>query len=42
MAEYAKEDKVELIGNEEYGDCSLIKVIHHVLDKLKIENSKIL
>lgn len=39
VAKYAGEDKVDLIENEEYGYCSLIKATHHVLDKLKIENS---
>ena len=31
-------DKVDLIENEEYGYCSLIKATKNVLDKLKIEN----
>lgn len=39
VAKYAGNDKVDLIENEEYGYCSLIKATHHVLDKLKIENS---
>ena len=39
VAKYAGIDKVNLIENEEYGYCSLIKATHQVLDKLKIENS---
>lgn len=39
VAKYAGTDKVDLIENEEYGYCSLIKATHQVLDKLKIENS---
>lgn len=39
MAKYAGTDKVDLIENEEYRYCSLIKATHQVLDKLKIENS---
>lgn len=39
VAKYAGKDKVDLIENEEYGYCSLIKATHQVLDKLKIENS---
>ena len=31
-------DKADLIENEEYGYCSLIKATKNVLDKLKIEN----
>ncbi|MEF9879207.1 MAG: ATP-binding protein [Clostridia bacterium] len=38
VAKYAGTDKVNLIENEEYGYCSLIKATYHVLDKLKIEN----
>ena len=38
MAKYAGTDKVDLIENEEYGYCSLIKATKNVLDKLKIEN----
>ena len=37
-AKYAGTDKVDLIENEEYGYCSLIKATKNVLDKLKIEN----
>ena len=32
-------DKVDLIENEEYGYCSLIKATNQVMEKLKIENS---
>ena len=38
VAKYAGIDKVELIENEEYGYCSLIKATHRVLDKLEVEN----
>ena len=38
VAKYAGTDKVDLIENEEYGYCSLIKATKSVLDKLKIEN----
>ena len=38
VAKYAGTDKVDLIENEEYGNCSLIKATKNVLDKLKIEN----
>lgn len=38
VAKYLGTDKVDLIENEEYGYCSLIKATHQVLDKLKIEN----
>ena len=38
VAKYAGADKVDLIENEEYGYCSLIKATKNVLDKLKIEN----
>lgn len=37
-AKYAGSDKVDLVENEEYGYCSLIKATHQVLEKLKIEN----
>ena len=39
VAKYAGIDKVDLIGNEEYGYCSLIKATNQVMEKLKIENS---
>lgn len=38
VAKYAGTDKVDLIENEEYGYCSLIKATHQVLERLKIEN----
>lgn len=38
VAKYAGTDKVDLIENEEYGYCSLIKSTYHVLEKMKIEN----
>lgn len=38
VAKYNGRDKVDLIENEEYGYCSLIKAANNVLDKLKIEN----
>ena len=38
VAKYAGTTKVNLIENEEYGYCSLIKATNHVLEKMKIEN----
>jgi len=38
VAKYAGSDKVDLIENEEYGYCSLIKAANQVLEKMKIEN----
>ncbi len=38
VAKYAGKDKVDLVENEEYGYCSLIKATYQVLEKLKIEN----
>ena len=38
IAKYAGADKVDLIENEEYGYCSLIKATKSVLDRLDIEN----
>ena len=38
VAKYSGTDKVDLIENEEYGYCSLIKATERVLDKLAIEN----
>ncbi len=38
VAKYSGTDKVDLIENEEYGFCSLIKATKSVLDKLEIEN----
>ena len=39
VAKYAGSDKYDLIENEEYGYCSLVKATYNVLDKLKIENA---
>lgn len=38
VAKYEGADKVNLIENEEYGYCSLIKATNNVLEKMKIEN----
>lgn len=38
LAKYAGNDKVDLIENEEYGYCSLIKAAKSILDRLEIEN----
>lgn len=38
VAKYSGEDRCELIENNEYGYCSLIKAAKRVLDKLEIEN----
>lgn len=38
VAKYAGTSKVDLIENEEYGYCSLIKATNQVLEKMKIEN----
>ncbi len=38
VAKYKGKDKVDLIENEEFGYCSLLKATDRVLDKLKIEN----
>ena len=38
VAKYAGTDKVDLIENEEYGYCSLIKAAKSVLNRLEIEN----
>ncbi|MDR1531260.1 MAG: putative DNA binding domain-containing protein [Clostridiales bacterium] len=38
VAKYAGKNKVDLIENEEYGYCSLIKATDRVLEKLNIEN----
>ena len=38
VAKYAGQDKVDLIENEEYGYCSLLKATRTVLDKLRLEN----
>lgn len=38
VAKYAGTDRIDLIENEEYGYCCLIKAAKAVLDKIKIEN----
>ena len=38
VAKYAGTDKIDLIENEEYGYCSIIKATNRVLDKLNVEN----
>ena len=38
VAKYAGADKCDLVENEEYGFCSLVKATHQVLDKLNLEN----
>ncbi len=38
VAKYSGTDKVNLIENEEYGYCSLVKATERMLDKLAIEN----
>ena len=38
VAKFAGTDKTELIENEEYGFCSIIKACKDVLDKLNVEN----
>ncbi len=38
VARYAGADKVDLIKNEEFGYCSLVKTAHSVLDKLDVYN----
>jgi predicted HTH transcriptional regulator len=38
VAKYSGTDKVDLIENEEYGYCCLIKAANRVLDKLTVEN----
>ena len=38
VAKYAGKDKIDLIENNEYGYCSLIKATKRVLEKLEVEN----
>ncbi|MEW9124630.1 MAG: ATP-binding protein [Thermotaleaceae bacterium] len=38
VAKYSGDDRYELIENNEYGYCSLIKAAKRVLDKLEVEN----
>ena len=39
LAKYAGEDRCNLISNNEYGYCSLLKATDSILDKLNVENS---
>ncbi len=39
VAKYASIDRSELVSNNEYGYCSLIKATHSVIDKMNVENS---
>ena len=38
LAKYAGTDRVDLIENNEYGYCSLVKATKSILDKLEVEN----
>lgn len=38
VAKYAGKDKIDLIENNEYGYCSLVKATKRVLEKLEVEN----
>jgi predicted HTH transcriptional regulator len=38
LSKYAGIDRVDLVENNEYGYCSLIKATKNILDKLEIEN----
>lgn len=38
VAKYAGTDRVDLVENEEYGNCCLVKATKQVLDKLDLEN----
>jgi hypothetical protein len=38
VAKYSGTDRVDLIENNEYGYCSLIKATKRVIDKLELEN----
>ena len=39
VAKYAGTTKVDLIENEEYGYCSLLKATNQVLEKMRVENT---
>lgn len=39
VAKYAGDDKIELVENEEYGFCSILRACDRVLDKLTVENT---
>ncbi|MDY0217391.1 MAG: putative DNA binding domain-containing protein [Bacteroidales bacterium] len=41
VAKYSGTDRVDLIENNEYGYCSLIKATKRVIDKLELENKTI-
>lgn len=38
VAKYSENDKVDLIENQEFGFCSLVKASKSILDKLQVEN----
>lgn len=38
VAKYSGQDKIDLIENQEYGYCSIIKATYSILNKLEIEN----
>lgn len=38
VAKYSGQDKIDLIENQEYGYCSIIKGTYSILNKLEIEN----
>lgn len=38
VAKYSGKDKIDLIENQEYGYCSIIKATYSILNKLEIEN----
>jgi len=38
VARYDGTDRMELIQNDEYGDCSLVKATKQILDKVEVEN----
>lgn len=39
VAKYAGTDKIELVENEEYGFCSILRACDRVLEKLTVENT---
>jgi predicted HTH transcriptional regulator len=39
LAKYGGTNRVNLIENQEYGYCSIVKATHSILDKLEIENT---
>ena len=39
VAKYAGTDKIDLVENEEYGFCSLLRACDRVLEKLTVENT---